>query len=306
MVGISVSTSFNLGVPEHVIQRLFGHASADMTARYARLHDTTLRQAFDDYCERRVNIAGEVLDFDADAPTADAEWVKHRLGRIQASLPNGFCGRPPQQDCPHPNACLACRTSRRRRSSSRFIASRRSTPGCSSRQLRRAASSACSPTIAGSSTTWSGSSPLWRRSRRPAMRADNTAFLLGSARARREAALARAEEALRRLDRDGSSITFAAVADAASVSRSWLYREERLRTEIERLRSGTRGPTGVTRAPSTQRASSESQQRRLEAATEEISRLRQENRQLHDQLARALGERRAAGGTMRSARVDDA
>jgi len=67
----------NLGVPEHVIQRLFGHASADMTARYARLHDTTLRQAFDDYCERRVNIAGEVLDFDADAPTADAEWVKH-------------------------------------------------------------------------------------------------------------------------------------------------------------------------------------------------------------------------------------
>ena len=98
----------NLGVPEHVIQRLFGHASADMTARYARLHDTTLRQAFDDYCERRVNIAGEVLDFDADAPTADAEWVKHRLGRIQASLPNGFCGRPPQQDCPHPNACLTC------------------------------------------------------------------------------------------------------------------------------------------------------------------------------------------------------
>jgi Phage integrase, N-terminal SAM-like domain len=25
-----------------------------------------------------------------------------------ASLPNGYCGRPPQQDCPHPNACLTC------------------------------------------------------------------------------------------------------------------------------------------------------------------------------------------------------
>ena len=24
------------------------------------------------------------------------------------SLPNGYCGRPPQQDCPHPNACLTC------------------------------------------------------------------------------------------------------------------------------------------------------------------------------------------------------
>ncbi|MGH2668378.1 MAG: tyrosine-type recombinase/integrase, partial [bacterium] len=98
----------NLGVPEHVIQRLLGHASAEMTARYARLHDTTLRAAFDDYCQARVNIAGEVLGFDADSRTADAEWVKHRLGRIQASLPNGFCGRPPQQDCPHPNACLTC------------------------------------------------------------------------------------------------------------------------------------------------------------------------------------------------------
>ncbi|MHB1548003.1 MAG: tyrosine-type recombinase/integrase [Acidimicrobiales bacterium] len=98
----------NLGVPEHVIQRLLGHASAEMTARYARLHDTTLRAAFDDYCQARVNIAGEVLGFEPDAPTADAEWVKHRLGRVQASLPNGFCGRPPQQDCPHPNACLTC------------------------------------------------------------------------------------------------------------------------------------------------------------------------------------------------------
>jgi integrase len=98
----------NLGVPEHVIQRLMGHASAEMTARYARLHDSTLRAVFDDYCQARLNIAGEVLGFEADAPTADAEWVKHRLGRVQASLANGFCGRPPQQDCPHPNACLTC------------------------------------------------------------------------------------------------------------------------------------------------------------------------------------------------------
>ena len=33
---------------------------------------------------------------------------KHNLARVQASLPNGYCGRPPQQDCPHPNACLTC------------------------------------------------------------------------------------------------------------------------------------------------------------------------------------------------------
>ena len=98
----------NQGVPEHVVQRLLGHASPAMTATYARLHDSTIREAFDAYCQRRVNIDGEQLSYDPVAPTAEAEWVKHHLGRIQASLPNGYCGRPPQQDCPHPNACLTC------------------------------------------------------------------------------------------------------------------------------------------------------------------------------------------------------
>ena len=98
----------NQGVPQHVVQRLLGHGSPAMTATYARLHDSTIREAFDAYCQRRVNIDGDRLAYDPVAPTADAEWVKHHLTRIQASLPNGYCGRPPQQDCPHPNACLTC------------------------------------------------------------------------------------------------------------------------------------------------------------------------------------------------------
>lgn len=98
----------NQGVPQHVIQRLLGHASPQMTARYASLHDTTVRQAFDEYCQQRVNLAGERIAYDATGLTADAEWTKHNMTRVQASLPNGYCGRPPQQDCPHPNACLTC------------------------------------------------------------------------------------------------------------------------------------------------------------------------------------------------------
>jgi integrase len=98
----------NQGVPQHVVQYLLGHASPLMTGVYARLHDATVRQAFEAYCATRVNIDGDRLAFDPEAPTSDAEWVKHHLSRIQASLPNGFCGRPPQQDCPHPNACLTC------------------------------------------------------------------------------------------------------------------------------------------------------------------------------------------------------
>ncbi len=34
--------------------------------------------------------------------------MKERLGRAKQTLPNGFCGRPLQLECPHPNACLTC------------------------------------------------------------------------------------------------------------------------------------------------------------------------------------------------------
>lgn len=98
----------NAGVPQHVVQKMLGHASPQMTARYATIHDATVRAAFDDYQQRRVDIHGDRLPFDPEAPSAEAEWIKHNLARVQASLPNGYCGRPPQQDCPHPNACLTC------------------------------------------------------------------------------------------------------------------------------------------------------------------------------------------------------
>jgi len=30
------------------------------------------------------------------------------LARAKQTLPNGYCGLPLQQSCPHPNACLTC------------------------------------------------------------------------------------------------------------------------------------------------------------------------------------------------------
>ena len=98
----------NSGVPQHVVQKLLGHSSPHMTTHYAHVHDATIRAEFDRYQQQRVNVAGEVIGYDPDAPTATAEWVKHNLSRIRDSLPNGYCGRPPQQACPHPNACLTC------------------------------------------------------------------------------------------------------------------------------------------------------------------------------------------------------
>lgn len=132
------------------------------------------------------------------------------------------------------------------------------------------------------------------------MRADNTAFIVDAARQRRETTLRRAEEALRRLDRAGTAISFRAVAEAASVSRAWLYREPALRAEIERLRCDRTRRHDSLVAPSAQRATAASKQRQLEAVLEEISRLKEENRQLRDQLARRLGEQRTAGRQPRS------
>jgi len=98
----------NSGVPQHVVQRLLGHASPHMTSHYAKVHDATIREAFDRYQAQRVNISGEPIGYDPGSPAASAEWVKHNLNRVRDSLPNGYCGRPAQQDCPHPNACLTC------------------------------------------------------------------------------------------------------------------------------------------------------------------------------------------------------
>lgn len=98
----------NSGVPQPVIQRLLGHASPLMTDIYAHLHDSTLREQLQRYWATRVDFEGHLLGFDASSPTADAEWLKYNLARVAGSLPNGYCGRPPQQDCPHPNACLTC------------------------------------------------------------------------------------------------------------------------------------------------------------------------------------------------------
>ncbi len=34
--------------------------------------------------------------------------MKENLGRATMALPNGYCGLPLQQSCPHANACLTC------------------------------------------------------------------------------------------------------------------------------------------------------------------------------------------------------
>jgi integrase-like protein len=89
------------------IQRMLDHDSPEMTLRYARIKDQTLRREWEAY-QQRINIQGEVICLDPDGPLSDAAWALENLARAKQTLPNGYCGLPLQQTCPHPNACLTC------------------------------------------------------------------------------------------------------------------------------------------------------------------------------------------------------
>jgi Family of unknown function (DUF6262) len=125
------------------------------------------------------------------------------------------------------------------------------------------------------------------------MRPDNTAPLIAAATRRHELTRAKAVLAVRELDHAGTPVTFEVVARTAGVSRSWLYAQADIRSEIERLRDATRrAPTPPI--PATQRASDTSLHTRLETALRRNQELTQENRRLRRQLAQALGDQRAA------------
>ncbi len=96
----------NRDVPQEVVRRILDHDSAQMTGHYARLHDTTVRRQWE--AARKIDIQGATVTFDPAGPLAEAAWAKQRLGRATQALPNGYCGLPVQQSCPHANACLTC------------------------------------------------------------------------------------------------------------------------------------------------------------------------------------------------------
>ena len=114
---------------------------------------------------------------------------------------------------------------------------------------------------------------------------------LSEAAARRhELTRSRAVRALRELDRAGVPVTFAGVAQSAGVSRSWLYTQPDISSQIRRLRKET-SAGGV---PAAQRSTDASLRARLTAALERNKQLAGENARLRLQLAHALGDQRSS------------
>jgi len=97
----------------------------------------------------------------------------------------------------------------------------------------------------------------------------------------------RVQGALRQLDCEGATVTFAAVAKRAAVSRVFLYEHAGLRAQIEALRATQ--AAAPARLPVRQRASDASLRSRLRAALDENQRQREENARLREELALAHG-----------------
>ncbi len=123
------------------------------------------------------------------------------------------------------------------------------------------------------------------------MRADP---LSGAAARRHELTRSRTVQALRELDRAGTPVTFAGVAKAAGVSRSWLYTQPDISSQIRRLRQNTSSAGSVGAIPAGQRTTDASLRARLTTALHRNKQLTDENARLRRQLARALGDQRTA------------
>jgi integrase len=96
----------NRDVPQHVVQKILDHDSAQMTAHYARLSDKTVREHWEK--ARKVGAEGQPVQVRAGGPLGDAAWTGQQLSRATQALPNGYCQLPAVKSCPHANSCLTC------------------------------------------------------------------------------------------------------------------------------------------------------------------------------------------------------
>lgn len=76
----------NSGVPQVMVQHYLGHESPEMTARYAHIHNETMKAAFSEYQGKLVDIQGKMKVADKHI---DARWLKKNI--MSQALPNGLC-----------------------------------------------------------------------------------------------------------------------------------------------------------------------------------------------------------------------
>ncbi|MGW0454528.1 tyrosine-type recombinase/integrase [Gordonia otitidis] len=92
----------NDGVPIHVVQRYLGHASPEMTLRYAATLEATAEAEF--LKHKKIGASGADIGI-SPSDIYDMTQLSQRTDRV---LPNGVCLLPPLKSCDKGNACLTC------------------------------------------------------------------------------------------------------------------------------------------------------------------------------------------------------
>ncbi len=98
----------NAGVSLQALMALLGHVSAEMSLRYGRLFDTTVRAEY----ERALDLAKANIGPLPEGPrripvAAEGDW--RQAPAIKARLAGGYCLRAPAQGaCPYANICEHC------------------------------------------------------------------------------------------------------------------------------------------------------------------------------------------------------
>jgi integrase len=97
------------------VQKWMAHASPEMTLRYAKILDTTMRKSWEEATKNglfRINESGNLKKIDlSDIANEDIiEWEYIRLNLDAVRMPLGYCMKPKKQECHSQlNPCLTCR-----------------------------------------------------------------------------------------------------------------------------------------------------------------------------------------------------
>jgi hypothetical protein len=96
----------NAGVSLQALMALLGHSSAEMSLRYGRLFDQTVRADYERALALAKERLGPVLS-DAPTHTSDGDW--RELPLIKSRLAGGYCLRTGAQGvCAYTNICEHC------------------------------------------------------------------------------------------------------------------------------------------------------------------------------------------------------
>ena len=216
------TTLLNAGAPIHVVQRYPGHRSPEMTMRYAATLATTAEREF--LAMVKIGRDGRQAGMDR-RDMLDLLQLDRRTDRV---LPNGYCLLPPVRPCDKGNACHGC---------GHFATDRSHLP-----EIRRQLT-ATEQLIEHRKAQHQPRDRHHHQQTGNTMTATATAgerradALRKAAQAKRQAAVTRADTAIRKLIKNQQDINFRSVARAAGVSLDFLYGNDDLRKRIEKLRT---------------------------------------------------------------------